>query len=170
MTQRGFWLYVCKIVLPEDKLPLYREVTGNPLPKNNWLLYVGMTGDPLRKNKNKKQNRPNSPFGRIAASLGGNSNSNAIRRNLKKAGLSPDQCSSFELIAHGPVFPETDDREKYAAWRWEVAALERALTDALEAAGYSVLNQADHKLGYDSVLWDKAKEAFGCLFPELTAP
>ena len=170
MTRRGFWLYVCKIVVPEDKLPLNPDKTGNPLPKNNWLLYVGMTGDHPPKNKDKRPNRPNSPFGRITDSLGKNIQSNAIRRNLREAGLCPDQCSAFELIAHGPVFPETDDRKKYDAWWWEVAALERALTEALKAAGYSVLNRTEDNVRYDCVLWDKAKEAFGCPFPELTDP
>ena len=151
MTQPGFWLYVCKIIPHEDKL----------------LLYVGMTGDPPPKGKDKKPNRPNSPFGRITASLGGNSRSSAIKNHLQKVGLAPDQCRSFEFVAYGPVFPETDDKEKYAAWRWEVAALERALTDALKAAGYSVLNQAENKRRYDPELWHKAKEAFGCHFAEL---
>ena len=164
VTRHGYWLYVCKVVLPEEMLPLDPDKTENPLPKNNWLLYVGMTGDAVL------NNRPNSPFGRITASLGENRNSSAIRNNLLKAGVSPEQCSEFQLIAHGPVFPETNDREKRAAWRWEVAALESALTDALKAAGYTVLNRAENKPGYNLVLWDKAKESFGCHFPELTDP
>ena len=151
MTQHGFWLYVCKIIPSEDKL----------------LLYVGMTGDPPPKDKAKKPNRPNSPFGRITTSLGRNSNSSAIKNNLQREGLTPDQCRSFELIAHGPVFPETDDREKYDEWWGKVAALERALTDALKAAGYCVLNQAESKREYAPELWHKAKEAFGCHFAEL---
>ena len=164
MNRHGYWLYVCKAVLPEDMLPLDPDKTENPLPKNNWLLYVGMTGDSVIKN------RPNSPFGRLTVSLGKNPRSNALRKNLQNAGVLPEQCSEIQLIAHGPVFPETDDMQKRAAWRWKVAALEMALTNALKAAGYTILNQADNKPGYDLVLWDKAKEAFGCHFPELTDP
>ena len=152
MTQPGFWLYVCKIIPPKGKV----------------LLYVGMTGDPPPKDKNNKPKRPNSPFGRITASLGENINSSAIRRHLQKVGLTPDECRSFELIAYGPVFPVTCERKKYdEQWRG-VAALEKALADALKAAGYCVLNKVDSKQVYDPELWHKVKEAFGCHFAKLT--
>ena len=137
MTQRGFWLYVCKITSPEGKL----------------LLYVGMTGD-------KPSRRTGSPLERMAAHLGRNKNSNAIKRNLdQKVELTPEQCRSFEMIAHGPIFPATDDKERFDESWDKVAALERALRDALKAAGYHVLNNAGKNVkGVDKTYqWGGAK-------------
>ena len=72
------------------------------------------------------------------------------------------------IRAYGPVFPVTCERKKYdEQWRG-VAALEKALADALKAAGYCVLNKVDSKQVYDPELWHKVKEAFGCHFAKLT--
>ena len=145
MTQRGFWLYVCKITSPEGKL----------------LLYVGMTGD-------KSSGSTGSPLERMAAHLGRNPNSSAIKNNLEqKVGLTPEQCRSFEMIAHGPIFPATDDPQKFGESWDKVAALERALKGALEAAGYHVLSNAGKDQQCDPELWRKVQEAFGCHFEEL---
>ena len=141
MTQRGFWLYVFKITSSEGKL----------------LLYVGMTGDNASTNAA-------SPFARMGQHLGENKNENAIRHHLEERGVSPEECVSFEMVAHGPLFPEVKDSyEHKMSWK-KVVALEKALADALRNAGHCILNEVNSRQCLDPDLWRRVRGAFACHF------
>jgi len=90
MLHRGFWLYVWRVVAPDE-----RE-----------LLYVGRTGD---------NSSPNaSPaYIRMGQHLGSVKTQNALRRHLTKRGISPEECAEFDLVAHGPIFPEVARPDGY---------------------------------------------------------
>ena len=87
MIQRGFWLYVCRIKFPKSEL-----------------LYVGRTGDESSANAA-------APFARLGEHLAVNKKGNTILQKLKKAGVSPEQCTRMEMVACGPLFCETKDLE-----------------------------------------------------------
>ena len=143
MLERGFWLYVWRIDSPGGEL-----------------LYVGRTGD---------NSSPNAspPFTRMGQHWGTNRHQNAVRRHLESQGISPEECSSFELIAHGPLFPEAEDWNEHFLRRDQVAALERALADCLSRAGYCVLNTVNDRNVLDQRLWAQVQDAFAAHFPLL---
>ena len=91
MLQRGFWLYAWRVVAPDG-----RE-----------LVYVGRTGD---------NSSPNaSPaYIRMGQHLGFAKTQNALRRHLVTRGIAPESCRSFDLVAHGPIYPEVEKPETFS--------------------------------------------------------
>ena len=143
MIQRGFWLYVWRIASPDGEL-----------------LYVGRTGDSSSSNAA-------APFARMGQHLGSNERQNMVRRHLERRGVAPEACTSFELIAHGPIFDEAQDWATHKERRDVVAALEKALADGLKVSGYEVLNEVKDRHDLDSHLWSVVREAFAPHFPNL---
>lgn len=154
MLQRGFWLYVWRIATP-----------------NGALHYVGRTGD-------NSSPHAAAPFTRMGQHLGTSRNSNALRRNLIAHGVTPEDCTSFDLIAHGPIYPQVDhdgsDRaklmERHKPFRDQAGAMEKLLCDGLRDAGYDVLNTVNCKWVLSAEgreKWQEAKAAFQTDFPKL---
>ena len=144
LLEQGFWLYVWEII----------PASGNAV------LYVGMTGDSSSANAQ-------SPFNRLSQHLGRNHHSNALRRQLLAKDIEPESCKSFEMVAYGPIFPHasTDDDHK-TSWR-KVAALEKALREALNAAGYQLLNDVKCRQELDEALRREVLSAFSHRFTRL---
>lgn len=143
MLQRGFWLYVWRVNTPKGEM-----------------LYVGRTGD---------SSSPNAapPYARMGQHLGHVKASNALRAHLERVGVEPETCAEFDLIAHGPIFPEQDDMEAHRAPRDIVAALEKQLACALDAAGYDVLNTVKCRHSVDEKAWSAVRAAFIEHFPKI---
>lgn len=144
MLQRGFWLYAWEI-----------ETVGGEKS-----LYVGRTGDSSSANAQ-------SPFTRLGQHLGPNRHANALRRNLMKFGVDPDACRSFEMVAFGPILPEATSMDEHRPRRDKMAALEKTLCDALDKAGYQLLNKVHCLHVLDDALWQDTFNAFAERFPKL---
>lgn len=144
MLKRGFWLYVWEITLPDSCS----------------CLYVGRTGD-------SSSPHAQSPFSRLTQHLGNNVRANALRRNLQKRGIDANDCQAFDLIAYGPILPETADMVAHQPSRNRVAGLEKALCDALRASGYDVLNTVTSRFQPYPELWQPVLAAFSNRFPKL---
>lgn len=142
MLKRGFWLYVWRITTD-----------------NGDVYYVGRTGD---------SSSPNAapPYQRMAQHLGFNERINALRRNLEKASIAPEQCS-FELISVGPIFDEESNIDAHKWPRDAMAALEKKLACSMKAAGYDVINTVHSRKILDEKLWGRLKCAFAEHFPKL---
>ena len=153
MLQRGFWLYVWRVISRQG-----RE-----------LLYVGRTGD---------NSSPNAtaPYSRMGQHLGHVSSQNALRSHLERRGIRPEDCAIFELIAYGPIYPEVNHdgsaRETlmrlHMAFRNNIGAMEKLLRDDLSGAGYDVMNKVSwrYRLDDDGMeKWRVAKAAFHKQFP-----
>lgn len=144
MIQRGFWLYVWRIASPAGEL-----------------LYVGRTGDSSSANAA-------SPFTRMGQHLSTNPRQNMVRKRLEGRGVSPETCTSFDLIAHGPIFDETKDWQTHKERRDVVAALEKELAESLKLSGYEVLNEVKSRHDLDVRRWATVREAFSVHFPRLS--
>jgi hypothetical protein len=142
LLERGFWLYVWRIESLEAEY-----------------LYVGRTGD---------SSSPNAvaPYQRMAQHLGQQKHQNALRRHLEKNDVRPENCA-FQFIAYGPIYPQAADMAAHRPPRDTVAALEKALADALKTAGYNVLNRIDSRKPLDPVLFTEVRAAFAHDFPAL---
>jgi hypothetical protein len=116
LLNRGFWLYVWKIIGPGSNH-----------------LYVGRTGD-------SSSPHASSPFKRIGQHLdiGINAKGNTLGKQLRRAGVKYDECS-FELFAVGPIFPEQTNFEAHKPIRDQMAVFERAIADELRNRGYLIL-------------------------------
>lgn len=151
MAERGFWLYVWKVVTPKGEL-----------------LYVGRTGD-------NSSPFASAPYTRMGQHLGSVKSQNALRQHLRKRGLEPSQCARFDLISYGPLFPEVCepalDRSglmaKHTPLRNIVGALEKSLAEALAEAKYDVLNTVKWRHVVDPQLWETVRAAFALHFPAL---
>ena len=143
MLQRGFWLYIWRVDTPRGEM-----------------LYVGRTGD---------SSSPNAapPYARMGQHLGHVKASNALRAHLVRMGIEPEACREFDLIAHGPIFPEQQTMDEHKGPRDIVAALEKHLACTLEDAGYNVLNTVNCRQPLDGENWDKVKAAFVEYFPRI---
>ena len=84
MLQRGFWLYVWRVETPKGEM-----------------LYVGRTGD-------NSSPFATAPYQRMGQHLGHVKTQNALRRHLAKNDIEPEDCTSFHLITHGPLYPEVE--------------------------------------------------------------
>lgn len=159
MLQRGFWLYAWKVVGPEGE---------------EWV-YVGRTGD---------NSSPNaSPaYIRMGQHLGSAKNQNALRRHLSGRRIVPTRCRSFELVSHGPLYPEVEKPENFAPedkllrkalmeqhipLRDIVGAMEKQLALDLADVGYKLLNTVKWAHTIDPELWKPVREAFAAHFPRL---
>jgi hypothetical protein len=144
MLARGFWLYVWEVTA-EDGCTV---------------LYVGRTGDSSSTNAQ-------SPFNRLSQHLGTNKHANALRRQLLKASIDPNACRSFEMVAYGPIFPEAASKAEHEPSRNLIAAMEKALRDALHTAGYKVLNNVNCRQELHDRHWQKVLAAFSERFTQL---
>jgi hypothetical protein len=159
MLQRGFWLYVWRVTVPDG-----RE-----------LLYVGRTGD---------NSSPNaSPaYVRMGQHLGSTKTQNALRRHLTDRNIAPEDCAEFDLVAHGPIHPEVEKPDGYdhadpqtrdtlmalhKPLRDIVGAMEKRLADELGGAGYLVMNTVRWKPTIADEVWLPVREAFAVDFPNL---
>lgn len=143
VLQRGFWLYVWEI-RPPDGTTLH---------------YVGRTGDSSSPNAQ-------SPFNRMGQHLGFNDKSNVLRRRLEKTGIAPETCE-LRLVAHGPILPEAATVEEHRPARDIVAAMEKALANAMRHAGYNVVNDVACTKPLDAARFATVREAFATHFPRL---
>ncbi len=143
ILQRGFWLYVWEIK-PPDGAARY---------------YVGRTGDSSSTNAQ-------SPFNRMGQHLGFSKNSNMLRRYLTAHGIDPALCE-FRLVALGPIEDEslTHGRQQHDERRDVVAAMEKALAEAMTAAGYVLLNTVKSRKRLDQVRFSAVRAAFAKAFP-----
>jgi hypothetical protein len=141
LLTRGFWLYVWEITKP-DSTRLY---------------YVGRTGDSSSSN-------PQSPFNRMSAHLSFNRNNNILRRYLEGKQVKVELCS-FRLLAHGPLLKGA--RSKYETRRDIIAALEKALADAMREAGYNVINVVYGRKPLDAKRFASVRSIFSGYFPAL---
>ncbi len=142
LLERGFWLYVWVIEAPTETLH-----------------YVGRTGDSSSSNAQ-------SPFNRMGQHLGFNVKSNAIRRHLDALGVNPAQCK-LRLVAHGPILAEGTTVDEHRERRDVVAALEKALADAMTRAGYRVINSVACRKPLDAALFETVRAAFVTDFEKL---
>jgi len=136
ILDRGFWLYVWQITAPDA----------------NAVYYVGRTGDSSSPNTQ-------SPFNRMSQHLGFNANSNVLRRHLGKRGLRPEECR-FNLVTHGPLLNEMGTVEQHRFARDVIAAMEKALADAMCAAGYDVINRVSCRKPLDNDRFLSVRQAF----------
>lgn len=145
MLQRGFWLYVWVVGTPKGEY-----------------LYVGRTGDSASPNAT-------SPYVRLGQHLGDNIHQNMLRKHLVQMNIQPESCNTFRLIAHGPIFPEgpKNDMERHKPVRDKIAALEKALAEALSASGYKVLNTVRSRMPIDPERFVQVRVAFSEHFPKL---
>jgi hypothetical protein len=144
LLQRGFWLYVW-------------EITTS---KQARLYYVGRTGD-------SSSHHAQSPFNRMGQHLGFKKESNALRRYLTARGVRPEDCN-FKLVAHGPILKEGTSRETHRECRDKIAAMEKALAEAMAAAGYDVVNAVNSRIKLDSEMFFCVLNAFSRQFPKLS--
>ncbi len=143
--QRGFWLYVWEVELPDGTT----------------MLYVGRTGDSSSANAQ-------SPFNRMSQHLGRAVNSSMLRNHLAKRGVEPEDCS-FSLTAHGPILPEAPDKDldEHKVRRDVVAAIEKRLADDLRAADYDVVNTVSSTKALDEAVYLRVHTAFAERFSSL---
>lgn len=142
MMQRGFWLYVWRITTAEGKE----------------LLYVGRTGD-------SSSPHASSPIQRMGTHFAKNSKANTMLSLLEGKGVAPE-TSRFEMVSRGPLLPEGKS-EDHGKQRDKVAALEKALAEALQCGGYTVLNTVNSKKHLTPSLWQEVSEAFAEHFAHL---
>ncbi|XHC10698.1 hypothetical protein ABWH98_24750 [Labrenzia sp. ac12] len=154
MLTRGFWLYVWRVTTPKGER-----------------LYVGRTGD-------NSSPYATAPYTRMGQHLGFVKAANSLRRLLLKEEIEPERCANYELISHGPLFPEVglrqgQDRsvqmELHKPVRDKMAGLEKKLRDELDATGYKVLNVVHSRQPFDEQLWQQVRASFASHFPRLIA-
>jgi hypothetical protein len=140
VLERGFWLYVWQVAL-RDGTAVY---------------YVGRTGD-------SSSLKAQSPFSRVSAHLGPNKHANALRRHLKKDGISFDDCERLELVTFGPLYPEADNLPDHNDRRDKTHALESKLCRAM-AQRHKVLNTVECRKEADPKMWQSVQSAFARRF------
>lgn len=140
----GFWLYVWRVQTASGRI----------------LHYVGRTGDSSSANAA-------PPYRRLGQHLGMVKASNALRTHLSKQEIEPESCRIFEFIAYGPLFEKQLDMVAHKPVRDKVAALEKALADALTDAGYKVLNSVKCRKDLDPGLWRMVCRVFARHFPKI---
>lgn len=143
ILQRGFWLYVWEVTLADGST----------------LHYVGRTGDNSSPNAQ-------SPFVRMGQHLGFAKTSSMLRTHLTAHNVLPDS-GTYRLVAHGPILEEADDFAGHRARRDVMAGLEKALAEAMAAAGYEVMNTVKSRQPVDEAMFEGVRDAFGVEFPRL---
>lgn len=142
MLARGFWLYVWEI----------------NVGSNRTVHYVGKTGD-------KASGASQSPFDRLSKHLGHNKNNNALRRHLGKSKIDPERCH-FRFYACGPLF-DSDSTNTHGELCDLTSSLEKALADAMVAAGYKVINTVNCRIKVDAHQFADVRAAFAAQFKKL---
>ncbi len=140
---RGFWLYAWEVRSPDEQVRYY----------------VGRTGD-------SSSIKAQSPFNRMGQHLGFNKSTQQLRRHLENARVKPEACS-FRLVAHGPILEEALTRELHRERRDIVAALEKALAEAMRDSGYTVMNKVNSRMPQQTALFGDVRAAFAEHFPKL---
>ena len=143
LLDRGFWLYVWDIT-----------TAGT-----THLYYVGRTGD-------SSSNNAQSPFDRMSRHLGFNKNNNVLRRRLQNNGIDANKCD-FRLVAYGPILKEAKTLEQHQECRDRIAAMEKALANAMAEAGYMVINQVHCRTQLDVEAFEAVRTAFATHFKKL---
>jgi hypothetical protein len=143
MLERGFWLYIWEITAPD----------------NSMHYYIGRTGDNSSPNAQ-------SPFNRMGQHLGFNKLQNMLRQHLENHGIATNKCS-FRLVSFGPILKEAVSPDEHSEPRNIIAALEKALAESMNKAGYDVLNTVKSRKHLDKVLWIKVRKSFAIRFPKL---
>jgi hypothetical protein len=142
ILERGFWLYVREVTMPDDRA----------------VHYVGKTGD-------RPSGVSQSPFDRLSKHIGSNTNNNPLRRYFKNSGVYPEQCR-FRFCAVGPLFysPVTQAHGE----RCDItSSLEKALAAAVQSAGYPMMNEARYRAALDEKLFANVLTEFTVDFPAL---
>ena len=137
MTRPSFWLYVWRVTTD----------TGRDV------LYVGRTGDGTFPTAN-------PPIFRMGQHLEPNGSSNQLLKRLDEQNIDPSSCTAFQLVAYGPLFLETKDRNEHYRRRDVVAALESALHDALLGGHYTVIDHSSSRKPLCRLCWQEVWEAF----------
>lgn len=143
ILQRGFWLYVWEVTLADGSM----------------LHYVGRTGD-------SSSRYAQSPYIRMGQHLGTAATTSMLRKHLVKYGVTHGDCT-YRLVAHGPVLAEAPDMEGHRERRDVVAALEKALAEAMASAGYVVMNTVKCRKPLDEGMFEEVRAAFEAEFPGL---
>ena len=144
LLKRGFWLYIWEIAAPSGEN----------------LYYVGRTGDSSSANAQ-------SPISRLSQHLGKNTHSNALCQRLSKASVKPESCGDIRMFAYGPIFSEGKNSTQHKQRRDVVAALEKALGDAMREAGYNVINTVHCRKPSDERLFQRVRSAYSVYFSKL---
>jgi hypothetical protein len=98
--------------------------------------------------------------------LGSNKRSNVLRRRLTSISIDPEKCR-FRLIAYGPISEEASTQNEHRALRDTVAALEKALADAMSAAGYPIINPVHSRKPVNAEMFAVVQTSFAIHFPML---
>lgn len=140
---RGFWLYVCRVESPRGEL-----------------VYVGQTGD---------TNFPfsGSAFNRLANHLVPRGNTSSLFDRPCANGIDPRDCGDIRMVAVGPVFAETSDRNEFNTRKDAIRELERRLCRDMTDVGYQVINNAGGRGKLDEELWQQVRAEFAIHFPKL---
>jgi len=145
LLERGFWIYVWQI----------------GLPNGGTVHYVGMTGDT-------GSYKAQSPFKRVTDHLGFNERGNPLRRYLTAKGAEPEKCRSLDFFAYGPIGIVPEEKERYRKERGKVAALERSLCLLLRSKDLEVLHDDPPcNFEYDERVWQMMTAAFSEHFQAL---
>jgi len=144
ILERGFWLYICEIIVSDCRT----------------LYYVGKTGD-------KASGASQSPFDRLSKHLGRNQNNNALRRLLGKIGIDSG-CCSFRVHACGPLFIG-ESTKTHNELCDITSGLEKALADAMAEARYEVINTVRCRGQLDAELFACIRAAFASHFIRLAS-
>lgn len=154
MLHRGMWLYVWRVETPKGEM-----------------LYVGRTGDSSSPHET-------APYTRMGQHLGFSKAADSLRRLLVENDVAPEDCVRFELISHGPIYPEIglkkdqirlEQMRLHTPVRDKMAGLEKKLRDELHESGYRVLNVVHSKKEFDKDVWNEVKAAFAEHFPKLAS-
>jgi hypothetical protein len=144
MLTRGFWLYVWEIKVSDGRV----------------VHYDGKTGD-------KASRVSQSPFNRLTNHMGDNKHSNALRRHLGQMKINLENCC-FCFHAYGPLFGGRSQKT-HGELCDVTSRLERALADALTAAGYEVINKVHCRTALDAEVFADIYTAFATHFDKLSA-
>ncbi len=151
ILERGFWLYVWEVKLEDGRT----------------LHYVGRTGD-------RSSRFAQSPYIRMGQHLGTAKTTSMLRQYLVKHGVTHGDCT-YRLVAHpgrsagqsGPILGEAAELIEHRKRRDIIAALEKALAEAMAAAGCEVMNTVKCRMPLDEALFARVRTAFGAEFPLL---
>ncbi|SFG24320.1 hypothetical protein [Ensifer sp. OV372] len=161
MTERGFWLYVWRVLSPHDQE----------------FLYVGRTGD-------NSSPYAASTYRRMGQHLGDADNTNALLTHLREHDESRpiSHYNEFEMFSYGPIFPEVerhpefayrlephwgDAMKKHEEFRDRTAALESRLARELHDRDYNVMNEVRSRRAVVETDWLPVRDAFSQYFPRL---
>jgi len=147
LLARGFWLYVWEVSFP-DRSKGY---------------FVGRTGD-------SSSPAAQSPFHSLGLHIHAIVRSTVPGSGGKAKEIDPSECK-FHFVAHGPILAEAATLDLHRERRDIAAALAKALAEAMEGAGYRVVNTVRcTKPLDDAKLFRQIKAAFAKHFPRLKAP